>query len=68
MRHLRQLPERSMLPEQALVLDGNAFTAWADVAGCGSLSSLQRLSLSGNQLADVELPPDSGEVLLRFQQ
>ena len=41
---------------QALILDGNLFAAWADVAECATLPGLQRLSLSDNRLADLQSP------------
>ena len=52
------------LHAQALVLDGNAFKAWADVAACAGFPSLQRLSLSDNVLADVQ-GPQPGRGLLQ---
>ena len=46
------------------MLDGNAFKAWADVAACAGFTSLQRLSLSENVLADVQ-GPQPGRGLLQ---
>ena len=46
----------SLIPQQAIGLEDNCISEWAEVCKLGCFVNLQRLHLGGNQITEISYP------------